>query len=110
MTTTVETPSHPLGCYLAVNDARSALNFYELAFGAWRHSEPIMMEDGRIGHAELAIRDWVLMLADEAGEIGLLSPRTRSDPSQLLYLRISTPDSVDEIVRESFLDLVIVLV
>lgn len=34
MTTTVETTQHTLGCYLAVNDARTALDFYELAFGA----------------------------------------------------------------------------
>ena len=59
------------------------------------------MEDGRIGHAELAIGDSVLMLADEFPEIDLLSPRTRGGPSQSLYLRVSTPDAVDGAVRDA---------
>ncbi|MGQ0779433.1 MAG: VOC family protein [Pseudonocardiales bacterium] len=101
MTTTVETPQHTLGCYIAVNDARSALSFYELAFGARRRGEPIVMDDGRIGHAELAIGDSVLMLADESPELGLLSPRTRGGPSQSLYLRVSEPDAVDATVRDA---------
>jgi uncharacterized glyoxalase superfamily protein PhnB len=101
MTTTVETPSQTLGCYLAVDDARSALDFYELAFGARRRGEPIVMEDGRIGHAELVIGDSVLMLADEFPEIDLLSPRTRGGPSQSLYLRVSEPDAVDATVRDA---------
>jgi uncharacterized glyoxalase superfamily protein PhnB len=101
MTTTVETSQHTLGCYLAVNDARSALDFYGRAFGARRRGEPIVMEDGRIGHAELAIGDSVLMLADEFAEIDLLSPRTRGGPSQSLYLRVSQPDAVDATVRDA---------
>ncbi|MGQ0716367.1 MAG: VOC family protein [Pseudonocardiales bacterium] len=101
MTTTVEAPQHTLGCYLAVNDARSALDFYELAFGARRRSEPIVMEDGRIGHAELAIGDSVLMLADEFPEIDMLSPQTRGGASQSLYLRVSEPDAVDATARDA---------
>ncbi|MFN2496148.1 MAG: VOC family protein [Pseudonocardiaceae bacterium] len=104
MTSTVETPQHTphtLGCYLAVNDARSALEFYEQAFAARRRGEPIVMEDGRIGHAELAIGDSVLMLADEFAEIGLLSPRTRGGPSQSLFLRVSEPGAVDATVRDA---------
>ncbi|MDQ3760763.1 MAG: VOC family protein [Actinomycetota bacterium] len=101
MTSPVETPQHTLGCYLAVNDARSALDFYELAFGAQRRGEPIVMEDGRIGHAELAIGDSVLMLADEFPEIDLLSPRTRGGASQSLYLRVSEPGAVDTTVRDA---------
>ncbi len=99
MTTTIEAPSHTLGCYLAVNDARAALDFYVQAFGARRRGEPIVMPDGRIGHAELAIGDSVLMLADEFAELGLLSPRTRGGPSQSLYLRVSEPDAVDATMR-----------
>ena len=99
--TTTETPAHTLGSYIAVNDARSALDFYQRAFGARRRGEPIVMEDGRIGHAELAIGDSVLMLADEFAEIGMLSPRTRGGPSQSLYLRVSEPAAVDETVRDA---------
>jgi len=100
MTTAVET-QHTLGSYIAVNDARGALDFYERAFGARRRGEPIVMADGRIGHAELAIGDSVLMLADEFAEIGLLSPRTRGGPSQSLYLRVPEPAAVDATVSEA---------
>lgn len=61
---------HSLTPYLAVPDARRALDFYVEVFGATRRAEPIVMPDGRIGHAELAIGDAVLMLAEEFEEIG----------------------------------------
>ncbi len=72
--TTTEAPAHAelrsLTPYLAVSDARAALDFYVDVFGAVRRGDPIVMEDGRIGHAELAIGDAVLMLAEEHPEIG----------------------------------------
>lgn len=72
--TTTEAPStaelRSLTPYLAVSDARAALDFYVEVFGAVRRGDPIIMEDGRIGHAELAIGDAVLMLAEEYPEIG----------------------------------------
>ncbi|GLY36513.1 glyoxalase [Amycolatopsis sp. NBRC 101858] len=75
MTTTSEAPAtaaelRSLTPYLAVSDARAALDFYVDVFGATRRGEPILMDDGRIGHAELAIGDAVLMLAEEYPEIG----------------------------------------
>ena len=72
--TTTEAPAtaelRSLTPYLAVSDARAALDFYVEVFGAVRRGDPIIMEDGRIGHAELAIGDAVLMLAEEYPEIG----------------------------------------
>lgn len=91
--TTAATTAHTLGCYIAVDDARRALDFYAEAFDARRRGEPYVMDDGRIGHAELAIGDSVLMLADEFPEIDMLSPRTRGGPSQSLYLRVADVDA-----------------
>jgi uncharacterized glyoxalase superfamily protein PhnB len=72
--TSTESPAraelHSLTPYLAVPDARRALEFYVEVFGATRRAEPIVLPDGRIGHAELAIGDAVLMLADEFEDIG----------------------------------------
>ncbi|MFI5611209.1 VOC family protein [Amycolatopsis sp. NPDC051903] len=72
--TTTETPAdaavRALAPYLVVTDARAALDFYVEVFGARRRSDPIVMDDGRIGHAELAIGDSVLMLAEEFPELG----------------------------------------
>lgn len=56
---------HALSPYLAVPDARRAIEFYVEVFGATKRADPIVMDDGRIGHAELAIGDSVLMLAEE---------------------------------------------
>ncbi|TCO56923.1 VOC family protein [Actinocrispum wychmicini] len=67
--TAAELRLHTMTPYLAVTDARAALDFYVDVFGAVRRSDPIVMADGRIGHAELAIGDSVLMLADEYPEI-----------------------------------------
>ncbi|WP_329053336.1 VOC family protein [Amycolatopsis sp. NBC_01488] len=80
MTTTSEAPAtdaelRSLTPYLAVSDARAALDFYVDVFGAVRRGDPIVMDDGRIGHAELAIGDAVLMLAEEHPEIGHVAPR-----------------------------------
>ncbi|MBB4687120.1 VOC family protein [Amycolatopsis jiangsuensis] len=70
MTTTDTTAPRSLTPYVAVTDARAALEFYVEVFGARRRGEPIVMEDGRIGHAELAIGDSVLMFAEEFPELG----------------------------------------
>jgi uncharacterized glyoxalase superfamily protein PhnB len=104
VTATVDTAAsaqHTLSSYLAVTDARRALEFYEQAFGARRRGDPYVMDDGRIGHAEVIIGDSVLMLADEYPEIDLLSPLTRGGPSQSLYLRVPAPDAVDATVRSA---------
>jgi predicted enzyme related to lactoylglutathione lyase len=60
--------------YLSVADARDAIAWYKQAFDAVVVGDPIVMEDGRIGHAELAIAGGVLYLADEHPEIGLKAP------------------------------------
>ncbi|MGH8932823.1 MAG: VOC family protein [Egibacteraceae bacterium] len=91
--TAADVPLHTLTPYLAVDDARRALDFYTAAFGAVRRGEPIVMEDGRIGHAEVAIGDSVLMLADEFEEIGLLGPVARGGPSQTMRLEVANVDA-----------------
>lgn len=68
--TTTETPVAALTPYLAVPDAKAALDFYVEVFGAQRRGEPILMDDGKVGHAELSIGGSVLMLAEEFEEIG----------------------------------------
>ncbi|OLT13480.1 hypothetical protein BJF78_22020 [Pseudonocardia sp. CNS-139] len=98
--TVTDTPSsaaavalHTLTPYLAVTDARAALGFYVEAFGAVRRGEPIVMPDGRVGHAEVLIGDSVLMLADEFAELDLLAPVARGGPSQSLRLEVADPDA-----------------
>ncbi|MFD9740529.1 VOC family protein [Umezawaea sp. NPDC059074] len=77
MTTSALTP------YLAVTDARAALDFYVEVFGATRRGDPIVMDDGRVGHAELAFGDSVMMLSEEFPDLGHIAPTT-SHPSYRL--------------------------
>ncbi|BCI51818.1 glyoxalase [Mycolicibacterium litorale] len=60
--------------YLAVSDARAAIDWYTDALGAALRGAPIVMDDGRIGHAELTLGGGVLYLADEYPELGLKAP------------------------------------
>ncbi|OBI81933.1 VOC family protein [Mycobacterium sp. E740] len=76
--------------YLAVSDARAAIAWYVQAFGASVVATPYEMADGRIGHAELAIGDGVLYLADEYPEIGLKAPAPQSVSVSLM---LAVPDT-----------------
>src|ERR1700730_4370557 len=51
--------------YLSVANARAAITWYVDVFGAVVVGDPIVMDDGRIGHAELSMAGGVLYLADE---------------------------------------------
>jgi uncharacterized glyoxalase superfamily protein PhnB len=79
--------------YLAVSDARAALDFYVDVFGATRRGEPILMDDGRVGHAELAIGDAVLMLAEEYPEIGHVAAQGGAS------VRVEVPDADVSVTR-----------
>jgi PhnB protein len=66
---------YPRVCpYLHIDGAAAAIEFYKDVFGA---TERIRMSgpDGKVGHAELAIGDSVVMLADEHPGLGVLGPR-----------------------------------
>ena len=60
--------------YLAYADAPAAIEFLCKAFG-FEETYRYPMEDGRIGHAELAIGDNVVMLASVFPEMGFASPQ-----------------------------------
>jgi len=98
MTTTETRPAaaaatrlHTLTPYLRVRDARAAVEFYEGAFGATRRGEFFLREDGRIAHAEVAIGDSVLMMADSNVHIDIVSPAERGGPTG--SVRIEVPDA-----------------
>ena len=88
---------HSLTPYLVIKGASDAIEFYKRAFGA---TEIMRMPspDGRIGHAELAIGDSKLMLADEYPEMGHRSPQSigGTGVSLMLYL-----DKVDEVFKRA---------
>ncbi|MGD0864213.1 MAG: VOC family protein [Rhizomicrobium sp.] len=79
--------------YLSVKGANAAIDFYAKVLGAreqFRLAEP----DGRIGHAELAIGDGGIILADEAPAFGALSPPTIGGTPVKLHLYVDDVDGV----------------
>ncbi len=85
--------------YLSVRDARAAIDWYTAAFGAAVVGAPIVMDDGRIGHAELEIGGGVLYLADEYPELGLKSPEPGA-VSVSLMLHIADTDAALQRARD----------
>jgi predicted enzyme related to lactoylglutathione lyase len=86
--------------YLSVANARGALTWYAEAFGAVVVGDPIVMDDGRIGHAEIAIGGGVLYLADEYPEIGLKAPVPNA-VSVSLMLHVADTDAALQRARQS---------
>lgn len=86
--------------YLAVADARTAISWYTDAFGALLVGEAIVMEDGRIGHAEIEINGGILYLADEFPELGLRAP-TPDAVSVSLMLHVASTDLALQRARDN---------
>ncbi|WAJ46109.1 VOC family protein [Mycobacterium sp. Aquia_216] len=85
--------------YLSVADARAAIAWYADAFGAVVVGEPIAMDDGRVGHAEIAIAGGILYLADEYPELGLKAP-VQEAVSVSLMLHVADTDAALQQARE----------
>jgi PhnB protein len=88
---------HTVTPYLAVDDAKAAIDFYQRAFGAKeqaRNEGP----DGKIGHAEIEIGDSVVMLADPYPELIAQPPKELGGNSVGLFVYV---ENVDELVQQA---------
>ncbi len=72
------------------------MSWYTAAFGAQVQGEPIIMEDNRIGHAELALAGGVLYLADEFPELHLTAPAAGATSVSLM---MAVPDTDAAVLR-----------
>jgi uncharacterized glyoxalase superfamily protein PhnB len=80
--------------YLAISGASEAIEWYKTALGARLSSEPIMMPDGRVGHAEIEISGAFVMLADEFPDIGHTAPTQELGVHVTLHLTVEDVNSV----------------
>jgi PhnB protein len=64
-----------VSAYLIIDSASDAIDFYKDVFGASERMR-IGAPGGKVGHAELAIGDSVIMLADEYPEMDAVGPKT----------------------------------
>ena len=78
--------------YLIVEGARRALDWYVEVLGARRRGEPIVMADGRIGHAELDLGSDVVYLADESPESNVAAPGAQSPATVTLVVETTDVD------------------
>ena len=83
---------HSLTPYLSCLHAEDAIAWYQEVFDAQMVGEPIIMDDGRVGHAELTIGATRLMLADEYPEYDVRSPDTLGGSPVLLHLTVPDVD------------------
>ncbi len=87
--------------YLSVADCRAAIDWYAGAFGARITDDPIVMDDGRVGHVELAIGGARMMLADEAPEVGVQAPDPARGNPVTLHLSVDEPGDVDRLAERA---------
>jgi PhnB protein len=79
--------------YLHVDGADAAIRFYTEVLGA---TERVRMggPDGRVGHAELAIGDSMIMLADEYPDMGVRGPKTIGGTPTTIHVYVEDADAV----------------
>ena len=82
--------------YIAVTDARAAIEWYVEHLGAKVTMDPIVMPDGRVGHVELAVDGAGWMMSDEYPEIHVEAPRTDRGAAISLHLTVKDVDSLVE--------------
>lgn len=79
--------------YLIVDDAATAIAFYGTVLGT---TERVRMPgpDGKVGHAELALGESVIMLADGFPDMGAVSPRGIGGTPVTIHVYVEDADAV----------------
>lgn len=85
--------------YLAVPDARAAIDWYARVLGAVVTHDPVVMPDGRIGHVELDAEGAHWMMADAHPEIRSPAPTPGEGSPVTLHLAVADVDAVTERAR-----------
>jgi len=79
---------------LIVRDAAKAIDFYKDVFGATELMRMNFPDSPKIAHAELKIRNHVMMLGDECPEMGARAPQAGTAPSSSVMVYVPDADSV----------------
>lgn len=86
--------------YLCVRDSRQAIAWYAAALGAEVTFEPIVMDDGRVGHCELAVGEARWMMSDEFDSAGVAAPDPGRSSAITLHLVVDDVDAAASRVQE----------
>ena len=79
--------------YLCVADAQAAIKWYAAALGAEVTYEPIVMDDGRVGHCELSIGEARWMMSDPFDSAGVAAPDPARGSPVSLHLTVTDVDA-----------------
>lgn len=82
--------------YICVADARAAIDWYVDVLGAAVVLDPMVMDDGLVGHVELAVGEGRWMMSDEFESAGVAAPDTARGAPVSLHLEV---DDVDALCR-----------
>lgn len=91
-----------LSPYIVVSDARRAVEWYGQVLGGRQRGELYVNPDGTIGHAEVAIADAVLMIAEASGlwpDVPVRAPDSPTTFSHTLYLTVDDVDAKTQTAR-----------
>jgi PhnB protein len=78
-----------------VKDANGAIEFYRNVFGATEVMRLLYPGGGKVAHAEIKIRDHVLMLGDECPEMGVVAPAANAGhPPSSVMLYVEDVDRI----------------
>jgi len=83
---------HVVTPYLSIKGAASAIDFYKQAFGA-KEIMRVPMPGGNIGHAEIAIGDSRIMLADEFPDMNFRGPKSIGGSPVHLHVYVEDVDA-----------------
>lgn len=85
---------HSLTPHLICDGAAAAIEFYKKAFDAVEISRLPSRDAGRLMHAAVRIGDSTLMLVDEMGQCGALSPKALKGSPVFIHLYVPDVDAV----------------
>ncbi len=80
--------------YICVADGRAAIDWYTDVLGAVVAYPPYVMDDNRIGHAELSFDGARLMLSDEYPEVDVQAPAPGRGAPVSLHLSVADVDAL----------------
>ncbi len=87
--------------YICVADARAAIAWYTDVLGAEVTYEPIVMDDGRVGHVELAIGGAGWMMSEEFASANVAAPDPARGSAVSLHLTVPDVDAVVAAVQHA---------
>lgn len=80
--------------YLCVADARAAIAWYADVLGATVTVDPIVMDDGRVGHVELAVDGARWMMSEQFESAGVAAPDPARGAAVSMHLSVDDVDAV----------------